>query len=303
MMTPPIYNRKPMYYLDHQHWRQADANTSHACASPSSPGLYTWGTFTWYSMLEPWVASQNLFQTQDENQAKTKYKELSYSNPIVPSLISGIKEMSKRMTGSSLLGPLSSMWFAPRLCSDRPETLRPDILAKNCSDFSSVHQAWAVTFRTSNVWVKLESVSDKLPDEWERVNKVKSTWHTVCSVWCKHRWSLVQPPRWMHSKGLSVSCQRQIHRCWDIHCPGSMMVRFNSRPADEKIIPLDVHRFSSESRWQGAFSKAVSGPKAHIDERCQHFLVLQKAVRWAQLLYSTWQLSPHFFQMFRLAQS
>ena len=52
-MIPPIYNRKPMYYLNHRHWRKADANTSHACASPSSPGLYTRGTFTWYSMLEP----------------------------------------------------------------------------------------------------------------------------------------------------------------------------------------------------------------------------------------------------------
>ena len=56
------------------------------------------------------------------------------------------------------------------------------------------------------------------------------------------------------------------------------MVRFNSRPADEKIIPLDVHIFSSESKWQGAFSKVLSGSKARIDERCQHFLVLRKAV-------------------------
>jgi len=58
-----------------------------------------------------------------------------------------------------------------------------------------------------------------------------------------------------------------------------MMVQFNAQPADEKIIPLEVHSSSSESRWQGAFSKVVSGPKAHIEERCQHFLVPQKAVR------------------------
>ena len=57
------------------------------------------------------------------------------------------------------------------------------------------------------------------------------------------------------------------------------MVQFNAQPADEKIIPLEVHSSSSESRWQGAFSKVVSGPKAHIEERCQHFLVPQKAVR------------------------
>ena len=50
-MIPPIYNRKPMYDLNHSHWQQADASISHACASPSSPGLYTWGTFTWYSLL------------------------------------------------------------------------------------------------------------------------------------------------------------------------------------------------------------------------------------------------------------
>jgi len=57
-----------------------------------------------------------------------------------------------------------------------------------------------------------------------------------------------------------------------------MMVQFNAQPADEKIIPLDVHKFSLESRWQGAFSKVVSGSKARIDERCQHLLVLRKAV-------------------------
>jgi len=27
---PPIYNRKPMYYFNHSHWRQADASISHA---------------------------------------------------------------------------------------------------------------------------------------------------------------------------------------------------------------------------------------------------------------------------------
>jgi len=56
------------------------------------------------------------------------------------------------------------------------------------------------------------------------------------------------------------------------------MVRFDAQPADEKIIPLEVHRSSSESRWQGAFSKVVSGSKARIDERCQHFLVFWKGV-------------------------
>ena len=50
-MLPPIYNQKPMYYFNHLHWRQADASTSHACASPSSPGLYTWGTSTLYCLL------------------------------------------------------------------------------------------------------------------------------------------------------------------------------------------------------------------------------------------------------------
>jgi len=88
-----------------------------------------------------------------KNQAKTKYKELSYLNPIVPASIYEVCQMLKRMMGSSLLGPLSSTWFVSRLHSDRPETLQPDIPAKNCSDFSSVHQAEAVTFRTSNVWV------------------------------------------------------------------------------------------------------------------------------------------------------
>ena len=56
------------------------------------------------------------------------------------------------------------------------------------------------------------------------------------------------------------------------------MVQFSAQPADEKIIPLEVHRSSSESRWQDAFSKVVSGSKARIDKRCQHFLVLRKAV-------------------------
>ena len=140
-MILPLYNRKPMYYPNHPHWRQADASISHASASPSSPGLYTWGASTLYILLWSWVSSKNLFQTQDENQVKTKYKELFYLNPIVSSLISGSYQMSKRMTGSSLLGPLSSTWFVRRLCPERPETLRPDILAKNCSDFSSVHQA------------------------------------------------------------------------------------------------------------------------------------------------------------------
>jgi len=50
-VIPPIYNRKPMYYFNHSHWEQADASISHACASPSSPGLYTWGTFTSYISL------------------------------------------------------------------------------------------------------------------------------------------------------------------------------------------------------------------------------------------------------------
>ena len=45
-MIPSIYNRKPMHYLNHSHWQQAHASTSHACASPSSPGLYTWGAST-----------------------------------------------------------------------------------------------------------------------------------------------------------------------------------------------------------------------------------------------------------------
>jgi len=39
---------------------------------------------------------------------KTKYKELSYPNPIVPSLIVESVKMSKRMMESSLLGPLST---------------------------------------------------------------------------------------------------------------------------------------------------------------------------------------------------
>jgi len=56
------------------------------------------------------------------------------------------------------------------------------------------------------------------------------------------------------------------------------MVQFNAQPADEKKIPLEVHRSSSESRWQGAYSKVVSGSKARIDERCQHFLVFRKGV-------------------------
>ena len=68
-----------------------------------------------------------------QNQAKTKYKELSYLNPIVPALIFEAYQMLKRMMGSSLLGPLSSMWFEWQLCSDSPKTLWPDILAKNCS--------------------------------------------------------------------------------------------------------------------------------------------------------------------------
>jgi len=45
---------------------------------------------------------------QDKNQKK-KYKELSYLNPIVPPWIYGTTlPMSKRTTGSPLLGPLSS---------------------------------------------------------------------------------------------------------------------------------------------------------------------------------------------------
>jgi len=56
------------------------------------------------------------------------------------------------------------------------------------------------------------------------------------------------------------------------------MVQFNAQAADEQLIPLEVHRSSSESRWQGAFSKVVSGSKARIDERCQHFSVLRKVV-------------------------
>ena len=199
--------------------------------------------------------------------------------------------MSKQMTGSSLLGPLSSTWYVSQLCSDRPETLQPDILAKNCSDFSRVHQAYAVTFRTSNVWV-YGFVSHKLPDEWVRVHKVKSTWHTISSVWCEQLWSLVQPPRWRHSKGLSVSCQCQIHRCWDIHCSGSMMVQFNKKRANEESLPLETHRPSSESRWQSAFPKVANAQTAHIDERYQHFAVLRKAVCWVQLLHSTGRLKP-----------
>ena len=50
-MIPPIYNRKPMHYLNHSHWRQVDASISHACASPSSPGLYTWGSSTMYVLV------------------------------------------------------------------------------------------------------------------------------------------------------------------------------------------------------------------------------------------------------------
>jgi len=51
IMLPPVYNRKLMHYLNHSHWRQADVSTSHAWASPSSPGLYTWGTSTLYISL------------------------------------------------------------------------------------------------------------------------------------------------------------------------------------------------------------------------------------------------------------
>jgi len=48
---------------------------------------------------------------------------LSYRNLRFLSFKSPLQEMSKWITGSSSLGPLSSTWFWARLCSDRPETL------------------------------------------------------------------------------------------------------------------------------------------------------------------------------------
>jgi len=71
-MIPTIYNRKSMYYLNHSHWWQVDASISHACASPSSPELYTWGTFTLYIVLLMWIESKNLFQTQEKKSGKKK---------------------------------------------------------------------------------------------------------------------------------------------------------------------------------------------------------------------------------------
>jgi len=62
------YHKEPMHYLNHLHRRQADASTSHA--SPSSLRLYTWGTSTLYTFPSWCFLSKNLFQTQDENQAK-----------------------------------------------------------------------------------------------------------------------------------------------------------------------------------------------------------------------------------------
>jgi len=85
------YHKKSMHYLNHLHRRQADASTSHA--SPSSLRLYTWGTSTLYTFPSWCFLSKNLFQTQDENQAKKIHKELSYANPMVPSSIYGSLKM------------------------------------------------------------------------------------------------------------------------------------------------------------------------------------------------------------------
>ena len=108
---------------------------------PLFSGTVYLGNFYLVSFVLPVSVIQEPVSNTRQNQVKTKYKELSYPNPIVPSLIFGEYQMYKWMSGSSLLGPLSLTWFLPRLCSERPETLRSDILAKNCSDFNSIHQA------------------------------------------------------------------------------------------------------------------------------------------------------------------